>query len=305
MKNRVKYGLLCGVLGIIRLLPLRYARGFGDGLGWFLNHVLKLRRDVIDDNLEQAFPDCDRETRREYANDCYRFFARAGVDWMKLDAVLRTETIKEEGWHHLEQFQGDGAIVVSGHFGYWELSAALVARRHDGFKVYADRQSNPYSDDLIRCHRENFDLQPVSGLSGVKELLSTLETGGIVGAMGDQREGNNFHYVPFFGRAVRTPRIIPFLARRTDSPVIPMSAYRKNGVIKFKLYEPLPTSLRSMGKEHEFDLLQEYHDWLENEVLKSPEQYFWLHKRWKDSRPVTTLKPRGRSEEDNLVPVGE
>lgn len=289
LKNRLKYCLVCGVVWIVRRLPILYARRFADFLSWLLNDGIGVRKSVIEENIRRAFPDLDEDDLRTCIDDCYTFFSRAGVDWIKLDEILRTEKIEEEGWEILEALEDDGAIVVSGHFGYWELAAVKVAQRYDDFQAYADRQSNPHSDTFIQCHRDNLGLETVSGLTGIKKLLRNLNDGNFVGVMGDQRANNNFHYVPLFGRAVRTSRIIPFLARRTGKPVVPMSAYRDEETIRFKLYEPLETSLQPMETTQERDLLVEYNQWLESEVLKKPSQYFWLHKRWKDSIPLEEM----------------
>lgn len=290
VKNRLKYFLVVSVVSLVRVLPLGFSRKIADGIGWFLNRVAGIRTEVVEKNIREALPDCPQEQVEEYRDQCYKFFSRAAIDWINVDETLRKETIREEGWEHLDQYRGEGAIVVSGHFGFWEIAAIKVARRYDEFTVYADKQSNPYSDRLIKDHREKFGLRPVTGLTGVKELLQKLRSGKFVGAMGDQREGNNYHYVRFFGRAVRTPRIIPFLARRTGSPVIPMSACRKDGYIQFKIHPPLETSLSSMSEGDEMNLLRDYNIWLEEEILKCPGQYFWLHKRWKDSKPLSSLK---------------
>lgn len=259
-------------------------------LGRILNQVVGIRRDVVEDNYRLAFPNSTQEEQQEALNQCYRFFSRAAVDWFKLDEVFQQETVRESGWEHLRKHREDGAILVSGHFGFWEMAAVHVARRNDGFKVYADEQSNPHSDALINNHRKSMGLEPVTGRSGIKELLQTVHDGGLVGIMGDQRVGGCFHYVPFFGRSVCTSRIIPYLARRTGAPVLPMSMYRRDEVIQFNLYEPLATSLGTMSANDEVNLLIEYNRWLEGEVRKCPSQYFWFHRRWKNSVPVSDLQ---------------
>jgi KDO2-lipid IV(A) lauroyltransferase len=256
-------------------------------LGWVLNRGIGIRRDVVEDNYRRAFPESTAEEEQEALDQSYRFFARAAVDWFKLDEVYQQETVRESGWENLREHREGGAILVSGHFGFWEMAAVHVARHNDGFPVYADEQSNPHSDALINNHRESMGLEPVTGRSGIKELLQTVQNGGLVGIMGDRRVGGCFHYVPFFGRSVCTSRIIPYLARRTGAPVLPMSMYRRDEVLQFNLYEPLPTSLGDMQTTDEVDLLIEFNRWLEGEVRKCPSQYFWFHRRWKNSVPVS------------------
>jgi KDO2-lipid IV(A) lauroyltransferase len=290
MNDRIKYGLVYVIVSIIKVLPLKFARKFADGLAWLLNNVFNIRREVVENNLRGAFPDFTDDEITTCRNRCYNFFSRATVDWLKMDKTLRKETVKEEGWKYLKRQKGTGAIVVSGHFGYWELAATKVAQEFKKFTVYADRQTNPHADNLIKDHRRECGLRPVTGLSGVKKLLRELKNGNFIGAMGDQRVGDNFHYVRFFDRAVRTPRIIPYLARQSGCPVIPMSACRKDDHIKFRLHSPLESSGDSMTEGGEHDLLRDFHAWLENCIRKHPEQYFWFHRRWKDSKPVSELQ---------------
>ncbi|MFB6345752.1 MAG: lysophospholipid acyltransferase family protein [bacterium] len=289
MTDRVRYYIVSAIIWFIRILPLTFARKFADGLAWLLHRVLKVRKDVVEENIRRALPECSDEDLEDYVSRSYRFFTRAGVDWIKIDEVLSERSVEEVGWENLEQFEGNGAVVVSGHFGYWELAAVMVAQRYDSFRAYADRQTNPHANDMIKRHREKYGLETVTGLSGVKKLMQTLNDGGFIGVMGDQRVGENYVYVPFFGRAVRTPRIIPYLARKTNSPVVPMSSHREGGLIQFKLYEPLQTSLKPKDQWDELDLLKEYYRWLEREILKFPTQYFWFHKRWKGSVPLSSL----------------
>jgi len=288
MKERCEFWATWLLIQSIQLMPLCFARKVSGMFAWSLNTLFGIRTDVIEANLKRAFPEHSDEDITELRNECYNFFAVASVDWLKMDDVLDQESIYETGWENLEQFSGEGTILVTAHFGYWELTAVKVAERHGELSVYAERQSNTRSDDFIRRHREHYGIRSCYDFSGIRTLLDKLSAGRYIGILNDQREGNNFHWVPFFSRAVKTPRILPFLARKSQAPVVPISAYRIDDGIKLQVFEPLESSLHTMNDEDdEVDLLMDYHEWLESEIKKHPEQYFWFHRKFKNSRPVS------------------
>jgi len=287
MKKKIEFLAIWLVVTGIHMMPLNMSRHFADFIAYIVRDVLRIRRSVVDENLRRAFPDWEDERRERVSNECYRFFARAAVDWLKADDVLESESVDITGGDRLDRLSKEGGILVTGHLGYWELSAILVVRRIGRITVYADRQSNPHSERLIERQRNRHGVQTASGSTGVRRLAKDVNAGGVIGIVGDQRPRNQPEYVPFFGSLVRNTRVLSFVARITQSKVLPLSVRRSSfNRLEFRIEKPLPASLERVTKENRSRLLTQYNRWLEKRIPETPEQYFWLHRRWKNSRPI-------------------
>ncbi|MFP4686753.1 MAG: lysophospholipid acyltransferase family protein, partial [bacterium] len=249
-----------------------------------------VRKQVALENLRRAFPDCDFARRYRVANGCYRFYARAAVEWLKTDDVLEKYRIKTNGVERLEKYTESGAVVAAGHIGYWELTGVLLARSFGEIYVYADQQSNPYSQGLIDRMRQKYNIFTYSSASGVRRLVKVLKSGGLVGVVGDQRPRGKSLYIPFFNRYVQNTRIPALLTRSTGAPVLPVFSVRTAPEeITMFVEPPLETSLKPREKQDGVELLREYNSVLERYIREYPRQYFWLHRRWKGARGPSSV----------------
>ncbi|MGM0381589.1 MAG: lysophospholipid acyltransferase family protein [bacterium] len=282
MKKWFEYVPIWIIVQLVRKLPLAGARRLADLLGWILFDLLKIRRQVVLENLRRVFPDRSEEKREEIAAGCYRFFARGGVEWLKSKTVLEQEKIPVEGWKKLDRYRREGALIVTGHLGYWELLGALVARRFGDIYVYADEQSNPYSQALIDRMRRSLDVFTGAGVEGIRGLTRQLQENKFGGFVADQRPRGKPAVVPFFGHPVKSTRIPAVVARKTGAPVVPAFALRTGeDEISVRVEDPLPASRGGLKAGEEEELLEEYNRVLEQYITRYPRQYFWLHNRWK------------------------
>lgn len=286
--KKIEYALIYFIVTIVRLLPLSLARRFADGLAYLIRDLLGIRRETTIENIQRAFPDWSHEQYGTVTRNCYRHFARAGVDWIKMRDVLEQETMEKRGFDLLEKYRGRGGILAGGHFGYWELSAVIIAQKLGKITVYADQQANPGSERLITRLRKRRNIETVTGANGARNLAKRAKSGEIVGIVGDQRPRNQPVKAPFFGYEVLNTRVLPFVARHSNSPVFPGLAYRTGKKIIVEINEPLPTSLADMTRDNSRQLVTEYNEFLEKRITAHPEQYFWLHNRFKYAEPVET-----------------
>lgn len=287
MTKYVEAGVVYLLVGFLRMVPLVWARRSAEWVGAFLHRVLGIRRRVVRNNLKRSFPEMDPTERDRIEAATYRFFARIAVDWVRCPDWLPDATIRQAGWRHIERWEDRGVIAVTGHLGFWELAAAFLSRRMGPTRVYVDVQSNPYTQRLISSWRERYDVQGVSGPNGLRALTGDLRRNHVVGLLADERPRGNCKYVPFFHHRVRTSRILPFLARKSGAVVVPALVVRgPTGNLRLNIYEPLRSSLSPVEEGDEKKLLLQYNHWLEERIREYPEQYFWLHKRWKDCREL-------------------
>jgi len=294
MKNAVHllaYLALRATSGILIFLPLGFAYGLARIVGNLTYHVLRYRRRIVRDNLRLAF---GREmTEAQLAEIGAESFRQTAMTFIEL---LIAPKLQDRVRHILEpkQFsliqgllkQGRGLITVSGHLGNWELQGAAAATAIPGpFTVAAAQQSNPYIDRFITRRRNKMGMQVAGTKRAMKLLLKALRNHQAIGLVADQNAGRNAVYVDFFGKLAATQPGPAQLALKFGAPLLVGAAIR-TGPAQFKV---LAQQVEIKTDDTVETLTQRHVKVLENFIRQYPEQYFWLHRRWKKRPPGENL----------------
>jgi KDO2-lipid IV(A) lauroyltransferase len=169
---------------------------------------------------------------------------------------------------------------VSGHFGNWELLGAAVASRGYTVRLVIAEMRNAAFRDLMNRYQGLFSVRPLARREeGPREALRSLSRGEVVGLLYDQRPARDTVSAPFFGRRVPFVRGPAFLSRLSGAPIVPAFAERVGGSThRFRVHPPLrPPATRA----EEEATMAELAALLEQAVRRRPDQWLWLHKRWK------------------------
>lgn len=292
LRHRLEYALFRMARRILILLPERVALGFGSLVGRLLHSVLPVRRDVVRENLERAFPDRSPEWRDGVAAASYRHLGREAVATFRLAAASAETVVERTVVHGLEELErsrseGDGAIIVTGHLGNWEIGGAAVAARGLPVDAVAFRQRNPlFNEDLIES-RAGLGMRVIIRGQASRAALESIGEGRVPAFVGDQNAGERGLFVDFFGVPASTARGPAVFSRRTGAPIFlgvalakPGRPHRYEVHIEEVPFEPtgdVAADVRRLTAAHTA--------MLERWVREAPEQYFWLHKRWK-TRPA-------------------
>ncbi|MGQ0538436.1 MAG: lysophospholipid acyltransferase family protein, partial [Gemmatimonadaceae bacterium] len=183
---------------------------------------------------------------------------------------------------------GSGVVLVTGHVGSWELAGAYVAARGFPFDAIARRMRNPLFDAYITRARERVGMRIVHDSDAVRLTPRALRSGRAVGFISDQGvKGLASTYVPFFGRPAKTPRGAAVFAYRFAVPAFFVAAMlRPSGKYWFHVQE-IPVE-RAGDREEAVDrTVAAYTRILETLVRRHPDQYFWMHRRWR-RQPLDT-----------------
>ncbi|MBA3644972.1 MAG: lysophospholipid acyltransferase family protein [Gemmatimonadaceae bacterium] len=289
-----EYYSLRGTVAALRLLPWETAGRIGARLGALGYRPLGIRKHVVERQIAGAFPEWPPKKVKRVAIDSYRHLGRTAIETALLDSLGKqglldlVETV--DGWHHVEQVmaKGLGAILVTGHFGNWELAGAYVAARGIPLDVIAREMANPVFDSYLNGTREGIGMVVVKDTDAVKRTPRSLRAGRAVAFVADQGVmGLASTFVPFFGRPAKTPRGAAVFALRFNVPVLFVVAIRKpNGKYRI-VVEPIET--KSTGdREQDVDgIVARFTQVLEKWVRVVPEQYFWQHRRWRRQPPET------------------
>lgn len=289
MKNlvhRLSYWTLRATCAILTLLPLGFSYVLARFIGSFAFHVLRFRRQVTMDNLRIAFgAEMGAAALAKIGAESYRQIAMSFIELLIAPKLHRQiQDILAPGDFSLIQrllHQGRGLILVSGHLGSWELQGAAIATAMSVPVVVAAKpQSNRYIDDFITRRRTAFGMRMVKTRAARKQLLLALKKGQAVGLVADQYAGRKGVFVNFFGRTAATHLGPAQLALKFKAPMLLCAAIRL-GPGKFKM---LAQEVAVREDDTVATLTQRHVKILEGFIRLYPEQYFWLHGRWKTKK---------------------
>jgi Kdo2-lipid IVA lauroyltransferase/acyltransferase len=248
-----------------------------------------VRRELVRENLARAFPDQPEAWRQRVARESYRHLGREALAMVAMGRRT-ADDIRERtpisGWDELKRAidRGRGVVMATAHLGNWELGGASLAVRGIGVDAVVQRQRNRLVDRDIVAAREKLGLRVIDRKNASKLVLPALHAGRVVGFVADQDAGRNGVFVPFFGQLASTHRGAALFALRAEAPLFVGVAVRMpGGSYECRTSEVLVD--RSGPVEDVVTrMTAAFTERIEAEIRTAPEQYFWVHKRWK-TRP--------------------
>jgi KDO2-lipid IV(A) lauroyltransferase len=274
------------VLWLIHFLPFRLIVWMGNGLGVLLHAVGRERREVALINLRLCFPDMSEAQRAALVRAHFKMFARGLLErtilwWGSAERI--SSLIRVEGIEHFEAIKNKPSILLTPHFVGMDAGGQWVAQHTDTVCMYAN-QKNVYLTELLLQKRARFGKQLLySRQQGLRPILKGMRAGMPFIYPPDQDQGvKDGAFIPFFGVPTATMTSVPRLAQMTGAKVVPSITRVLPGAGGYVLtfypaWENYPTGddIADTRRMNEF---------LEQRILEMPEQYFWLHKRFK-TRP--------------------
>jgi KDO2-lipid IV(A) lauroyltransferase len=300
--HRLEYGLLRLIAALLRPFGWRAASAVGAAIGGLAWWPLRIRADRVVRTIRACFPEFSDARVRQVARDSYRSLGRTSIESIVLSRATKEDVLAAfaDAPHFdvLERAfaQGKGVILVAGHLGSWELSAAYMTARGLPVDAIAMHMVNPLSDAFFKRTRERFGMKVIFDDEAVRAIPRALKAGRGVGFLSDQSaKGLASTFVPFFGRPARTPRGAAVFALRGDLPMIFTLAIRRPDGRYTAHFEEVPL-VRTGDRDADVDAtVLRYTQVLERLVREHPEQYFWQHRRWKGQpkdTPPELIMPR-------------
>jgi len=292
IKTQIEYWLARGLLGFFGALPLLTAMKLGGrvaGLGRFFP---KLRR-TAERNLQLAFPDLSEAERQRLMRGCFENLGRLLAvfsHFTKPNNAALKEMLRPAGLENLlaAKEHGRGVILFTGHIGGWELTSFGLSMLGHPMSFLVRRIDNPKVEALIDRARLHLGNRTIDKRQAAREILRILQSGGTLGLLVDlntlDREGI---FVDFFDIPASTTFMLAKLALRTGADVLPVFAPWDETEKKFLLEIGPPLSIEQTGDE-ETDvkrLTQSFTSVVENYARRYPNQWLWIHRRWKTRPP--------------------
>jgi Kdo2-lipid IVA lauroyltransferase/acyltransferase len=288
--NYLAYLAVRLVVGIGQALSIEQTYAFADFLARILYRVDKRHRIVGMENLRMAFGDEYTEAERDrIIRGVYRHFCRMIMEMLhiprKLHHINWRERITLVGHEPVVDrlLRGGPVIMLSAHFGNWEMAGYLFGVF--GFPPHSVARTldNPHLDRFLRRFRENTGQKMIAKKGGYDEMLEVLRSGGLLSFLADQDAGERGMFVEFFGRPASTHKAIALLALEHKAPVVVGYARRIGPGFRYEVgCDAVIDPDEWAGTSDDVRLLtQRYTTALETIIRRDPEQYLWLHRRWK------------------------
>ncbi len=287
----MRYLLVRALVAPVQLLPLRLACALGAWLGGVAFALAGQERRKALASLAVAYPEWTQAQRTALARRCFRHLGTQAAEVLlvrKLDA-RRAECVTWEPAARAAMdaalARGKGVVFVTGHVGNWELLARHVALEGYPASVIGKEASDPRTTRWIEAMRASGKLHVIwRGSQGAaKAMLRALKGNGILGLLIDQDTKVQSLWVPFFGRLAKTPRAAADLALRTGA--VPMLGFCvREAPLRYRITMKAVSLPDAEGEAAALELTAALTAGIEEKIREVPEQWVWMHQRWK-SRP--------------------
>jgi len=278
--------LAIGFSWLLAKLPKPFQRSLTRGLAHLLIKTRVSRINTIHRNIELCFPDLSSQQRldlaeKNLASSILLAFDFLDIIWASPESIYQRGKIIGEAHLRTALNSGKPLILLSGHSTVFPLGFALLAQIHSFYSVYRP-MSNPVFETQFYQRATSKHAVTTLSRNKIPRILRHLKNNAVVSIVPDQDFGKRAAiFIPFFGIQAATITAIPKYAAFADANVLPLSMYREeNGRYRVEI-EPALESYPSGDDEAD---TQRWSDWLEKSIRQQPEDYYWLHKRFK-TRP--------------------
>jgi KDO2-lipid IV(A) lauroyltransferase len=288
IRFRLEYFIFTAIIFSFKILP-RSLSGTEAALFRVLSRLISNRHNgIVDKNLRIAFPEMTAPERGETRKKIYRFFSRMFVFNLNVLAKGNIEkvipTVKINHPERLKEARAKGAILITAHFGNWELLPYILKNRLD-LPIYSIARSmdNPYIEERVKTFRQYMGSKVIYKKGSLRRILELLDQGRTVGFLIDQnvikKEGIT---VTFFKESIFATPILARIHLKKDVPVLPVFLCHEKNHLRMEILSPIPRSRPDGSPKTVRQLTQEYMAIIEGKIKEYPTQWFWFHNRWKN-----------------------
>jgi len=294
ISDYIVYLLVRILFCVVQSLSLDASKTFAHSLAFVFTQVLPIRRKLLHENLQIAFPQLNHEERHAIIRSMWEHLFLMGVE-----VALARRKIRDFNWtDHIRLVNAEPllsllhqdrpVIIVTGHFGNFEIGGfSLGVLTYPSHSV-ARTLDNPYLHRFIKEFRESTGQFLISKNGGAPEITRVMSEGGLMAFLVDQSAGAKGYMVNFFDKPASTFKAIAVLALQFNAPIVVCYSRRNEVESQFnplhfemhirEIFDPLDTPPNIQNPK---EITQWFTHVLESGIRQCPEQYWWLHRRWK------------------------
>ena len=284
-------GVVRGLAAATAPLSMATVRRCGNAVGRLVHAVDAFHRDIAHENLAHAFPTRSDAERRAIARDMFGHFGAVLFELLKVGRLSRAELLRLSEFEGQDRVlaayeRGNGVLLFTGHFGYWEMQGIAQSLVMPPMSVLARPLDNPGLNAWLERIRTGTGNTVLYRQGAIRKVMRELAANRCVAMLIDQHLHSDVVYVDYFGRPAATTSALAALALRTGAPVIPAFALPLPGGRYRFVYEHPVEPPASDAADAVTQFTQRCTDVLEMYVRRHPELWLWMHRRWRD-HPVS------------------
>ncbi len=250
-------------------------------------YIFRIRRAVSIQNLRIAFPTKSSEWHKKIAYFSYLHFAMMIMEYMKMNKWsperLATKFLQVNMEDLLNSMNSNkGVVIVSGHFGNWEMGIGYLFLHGIRSSVIQQKQRNSLVDEKMKKPREKWGIEIIDPSGAVNASIVALKKGRLIALLGDQDAGDRGAIVTFFGKQSSTHVGAAIIHLKSGASLFFAECTRVNtSCFDFKIIKIADCLVKRFHYQDVKEVTGLFTKYLEKAVQKKPEQYFWMHRRWK------------------------
>jgi KDO2-lipid IV(A) lauroyltransferase len=288
MKNTLEFILFISLSYFIRFCGLNFARKLCYPFAYLFFYFIPIRKNVVIENLSKAFPELAGNEINRIAFNCYKNFIISLIEIMYMRGMDKKEIINILPAGNADLIkrkyeEGKGVILLSAHFGNWELIAASVsARINIPLHIVVKPQRNPYVNEWMNKVRTKWNNKIIPLGVSIRQVYKEIKNKNLVAMVADQRGPYEGIRLKFFGINTAVYSGPAILAIKTGAPIIyGLTIRQPDYSYKVVLEEIDLSGLPETEEEKILEISRRHTSFLEKYIKQHPEQWFWMHKRWK------------------------
>lgn len=291
----------------VHALPLSAALELGRVVGRAAAAALPRYRRRAEEQLRMAFPAKSDKWVKRTAIGCFEHFGQLAAEMIKTPRSPKSrawaQVVKVTGERRVLELAraGKGVIFLSGHLGNWELGAQWAGRHDLQLTSIAHGSRNPRLGARMERERQARGHTTIEKEGAFRGLIRALRRGAIVALLTDRNPRDSGMLVPFFGRDILTVTTPGLMSCATGAPIVPFACLRDGTAFHYTLHlgEPIFPDLSAPRDTEVARLTRESTAALERYIRMAPEQWQWMHRRWKITpggreRAKVAASPSGR-----------
>jgi len=299
LRNRLEWLAVAGGLSVLEALPAGAAMRVMSGLGRVGGALSRTRSAQAERCAETRLGVAPGRARR-IVRESFRSLALNVVEPHLLERALRSEAFEErvdvEGAEHLDRVLAEdrGVLIATAHFGAWETLGVVLARRFKPIWAVARALDNPLLRQWMVDKRGRALAGTLDKSGGGLKLARLVKGGEIVALLLDQNAGRQGVILDFLGQPSLHHRVAGVMACRFGAAVLPTYLYRAEGELRLRLViePPVEPDPGLAAEEAEVDVVRRVSRSLERRVREQPEQWMWLHDRWRRAQSSLAKEAR-------------
>ena len=289
IQYKVEYFALKMLISFLHLFSVNTAKKIGFFLADVAFIFVPIRKKHIIDSLTKSFPNNSEQEIKKIAKDVYKQFVCTVVEIIFVSKMTDEQIKNSVNFQNIYLIEkalknGKGGVIMSAHFGNWEMLALSFGKRYP-LSVIVAKQENPYFDNIINGIRSTRGYKTIYKEFAPLGVLKALKRNEFVAILADQHAGVQGVYTPFFYREVSTPKGPAVFALRAKCPLYTGFCARQHDGRYLVTFEEIALPDTGDDEKNIEIIMTEYNKILQRHVEENPSFWFWFHRRWKSQKP--------------------